>query len=57
MGPNTATIRAYIKGMDKTHSEWDISAIDAPVLGLPPYASGKTMVFKPRGPAVAKKMK
>ena len=41
--------------MDTTHSVWEMSAIAAPVFGLPPYASGKMMVFKPSGPAVAKK--
>ena len=34
-----------------------MSAIDAPVFGFPPYASGKTTVFMPSGVAVAKKQR
>ena len=55
--PNAVTIKAYIKGMDMTQSVCDIIAMLAPVSGLPPQASGKMIVLRPIGIAVAKKVK
>ena len=47
-------VRAYINGIVITQSVCEIIAIDAPVSELPPYASGKTTVFNPKGVATAK---
>ena len=49
--PNSAISNENIRGIEITQSVCDISVIEAPVLGSPPYASGNTMVFNPRGAA------
>ena len=37
--------------MDRVHSTCEISVMDAPGRGSPPYAAGKMMVFMPHGAA------
>ena len=55
--PKTEMTSANKMGIVITQKVCEIIAIEAPVWGFPPYASGKTTVFNPRGVEIAKNSK
>ena len=54
---NNKVKREYIRGIVTMANVDEITAMLAPGFGSPPNASGKTIVFIPRGIAVAKNAK